>query len=193
MIDINLIPPELRKRRKSRFTGRFHIPLEIIVGCSVGLLIFLGMIHVLLLLMNVRKLAQHKILKMQWEAMRPGKENVDSVISEMRIVQGKFKTIEEIVNKGGLSWSQKLNLLSDNLPRGMWLKKIDFHDNMFFIEGSAISRDTNEIISVHRITANLKETPAFMNDFTELELGSIQRRKIKNIEIADFVVTMKLK
>ena len=193
MININLIPPHLRQRRKSRLLGRLNIPLEIIIGCTAGLLMFLALIHVLLLLLNIRKLAYHQILKGKWEAMAPDKENVDSVINEMRAVQGKYKAIEEIVTKGGVSWAQKLNILSDNLPRGMWFNKLDLDDEMLSVEGSAISRDTNEIINVHRLTVGLKENTEFMQDFAEIELGSIQRRKIKNVEIADFVITMRLK
>ena len=193
MIDINLVPTHSREKRKSQFLGKLNIPLEIIIGCTAGLLMFLATIHILLLLMNVRNLAYHQILKNKWEAMASDKENVDTVISEMRAVQGKYKAIEEIVTKGGLSWAQKLNLLSDNLPRGMWFKKLALNEEMLFIEGSAISRDTNEIINVHRLTASLKENKEFMEDLTDLELGSIQRRKIKNVEIADFVITMKLK
>ena len=193
MININLIPPHLRQRRKSRLWGRLNIPLEIIIGCGAGLLMFLALIHILLLLLNVRKLAYHQILKGKWEAMAPDKENVDSVINEMRAVQGKYKAIEDIVTKGGVSWAQKLNLLSDNLPRGMWFNKLVLDDEMLLVEGSAISRDTNEIINVHRLTVGLKENAEFMRDFVDLELGSIQRRKIKNVEIADFVITMRLK
>lgn len=193
MININLIPPHLWQRRKSRLLGRLNIPLEIIIGCGAGLLMLLALIHILLLLLNVRKLAYHQILKGKWEAMAPDKQNVDSVINEMRAVQGKYKAIEDIVTKGGVSWAQKLNLLSDNLPRGMWFNKLVLDDDMLLVEGSAISRDTNEIINVHRLTVALKENEEFMRDFVDLELGSIQRRKIKNVEIADFVITMRLK
>ncbi len=193
MININLIPPHLRKKPKSKLIGKMNIPLEIIIGSGGGLLVLLGVIHVLLLFINIGKLAQHKSLQSQWEAMRPGKENVDSVVNEMRIFQGKYNVIEEIAGKATLSWAQKLNILSDSLPRGIWLKKISLDDGMLFIEGSAIPKETTEIISIHRLTSNLKADPKFSEHFTDLELGSIQRRKIKTVEIADFVITMKVK
>lgn len=194
MIDINLVPSHLRKKRKGKlFAGRVSIPLEIIIGCGGGLLLLLGMIHVLLLFVNVRKLAQHNGLQKQWEALRPDKENVDFVVSEIRAVQSRYKAIENIVGKGELNWAQKLNLLSDNLPRGMWFERIALSENVFFLEGSAISRETNEIINVHRLTSDLKKNDEFMRHFVGLEIGSIQRRKIRNIEVADFVITTKLK
>jgi len=148
---------------------------------------------VLLLFVNIGKLAQHKGLKGQWEEMRPGKESVDSLVNQMRVFEGKYKAIEEIAGKGGLSWSENLNILSTSLPRGVWLKKISLEGEMLFIEGSAISKETTEIISINRFTANLKADKGFSDHFTDLELGSIQRRKIKTVEIADFVITMKVK
>jgi Tfp pilus assembly protein PilN len=193
MIDINLIPPHLKKKEKSKLLGKVNIPLEVIIGCGGGLLVLLGVMHVLLLFVNIGKLAQHKGLQKQWEATRPGKENVDSVVSEMRVFQGKYKAIEDITGKGRLSWAQKLNILSDSLPRGVWLKKINLDEKMLFIEGSAISKETTEIISIHHLTSNLKDDDYFSEHFSDLELGSIHRRKIKNVEIADFVITMKIK
>jgi len=95
MININLIPPHLRKKEKSKLLGKVNIPLEIIIGCGGGLLVLLGVIHVLLLFVNIAKLTQHKSLQSQWETLSPGKENVDSVVNEMRAFQGKYKALEE--------------------------------------------------------------------------------------------------
>ena len=193
MISLNLVPLDLQKKKKGQFSLRkFNIPLEVIIGCGGGLLVLLGVIHVLFLFVNMSKLAQHKSLQKQWEAMRPEKENVDAVISEMRIFQGKYRAIENIAENGNLSWAQKLNILSDSLPRGVWLKKVALEDDMFFIEGSAVSKAGTEIISIHHLTSNLKKNDHFTQHFTDIELGSIQRRKINNVEIADFIITMKL-
>ena len=193
MININLIPPHLKKKEKNKFLGKVNIPLEVIIGCGGGLLVLLGVVHVLLLFVNIGKLAQHKTFQNQWETMRPGKENVDSVVNEMRVFQGKYKAIEDITGKSDLLWARKLNTLSDSLPRGVWLKKIVLDEKMLFIEGSAISKETTEIMSIHRLTSNLKRDDDFLEHFVDLEMGSMQRRKIKNVEIADFVITMKVK
>lgn len=193
MIDINLVPQELRKQRKGhRFLGQINIPLEIIIGCGGGLLVMLGLVHVIVVLITVGKVAQHKTLQYQWDAMKADKENVDSVIGQLKVFEGRFKVLDDLAKKGELSWAHKLNLLSDHLPRGMWFKKVALDDKMLFIEGSTISQGANEIVSVGRLISNLKRNKEFMQDFSDLEVGSIQRRRIKNVEIADFVITMKL-
>ena len=153
----------------------------------------LGVIHAVLLFVNVGKLAQHKALTMQKEGMSSGKQNVDSVVSELREFQGKYKALENVTTQGEFSWAQKLNMLSSLLPRGMWFKKIAVDNDILFIEGSTIPQEANEIVSVSRLISSLQANEEFMKDFSDLELGSIQRRRIKNVEIADFVITMKLK
>jgi len=194
MIQINLVPVDLRKRRKSQFLfGKINIPLEVIIGCGGGLLFLLVAVHAVIIFINVGKLAQHKALQMQREGMRAEKENVDSVVSELRTFQSKYNVLKEVTMEGELSWAQKLNFMSDILPRGMWFKKISLDNNMLFIEGSTIAQESNEIVSVSRLISSLKGNAEFMENFTELEFGSIQRRRIKNVEIADFVITMKLK
>lgn len=194
MIDINLIPNQLRKKKKSGILiGGLSIPLEVIVGSVVALMMFLIIVHVFLLFTNISKLAKHKALKAKWETVSPQKKKVDAVLSELRFLQNQYKAIDGITIGREVVWSQKLNIISDSLPRGAWLRKIVLSGDIFYIEGSAISKQGDEMITVHKFTSNLKDDDVFLNRLTEFELGSIQRRKIKKIDIADFLITTKLK
>jgi len=194
MIEINLIPPSFRKKRKKSFLpGGFNIPIEIIIGSAGGLLILLVFIHVFLLFTNIYKLADHRRLESKWAQLKPDKEKVDAIIGELRSLQSKQKAIEDITASDGILWAQKLNIVSNSLPRGVWLNKVSLEDGMFFIDGSAISKQGNEMFNVHNLASNLKNEANFLDRLTDLELGSIQRRNIKKIEIADFLITTKLK
>ena len=62
MLDINLIPPHLRKKDRGKLLGKLDIPLEIVIGSGGGLLVLLGVVHVLLLFVNIGILAQNKAL-----------------------------------------------------------------------------------------------------------------------------------
>lgn len=194
MIEINLVPGNLRKKKKSQMLlGGLNIPLEVIVGSAGGLFLILVFVHIFLLYMNISKLSQHKKLKKNWEKIAPDKKRVDTVIHEMRELQANQSAINKLTETRAILWSQKLNILSDVLPRGIWMQKISLKDDMLFIQGSAISKQQKEMISVHTLTANLKKEENFLNNITELELGSIQRRNIGKVEIADFLITAKVK
>jgi len=193
MIDINLVPTHLRKKKKKDlFGGGFKLPLEVVIGLGGGLLILLVFVHLVLLGINVSKLATHKKLKSSWEEISSDKEKVDVIISELRMLQRKQSAIKKLTEDKKVSWSRKMNILSKNLPKGVWLKKIAFNEDAFFVEGSAISRQNKEMIGVHKFTSNLKRDDSFLTDLTDLELGSIQMRKIKKVDVADFLITSRL-
>ncbi|HBG61051.1 MAG: hypothetical protein A2Y03_11315 [Omnitrophica WOR_2 bacterium GWF2_38_59] len=193
IIDINLVPMRLRKKKKKDFfVGGFKLPLEVVIGLGGGLIILLFVVHVVLLAINVSKLAKHNTLKASWEGIVPDKEKVDVIISELRMLQNKQSAIKKLTEEEKVIWSQKLNILSDNLPKGVWLRRIAFNEDAFFVEGSAISRQNKEMIGVHKFTANLKQDAEFLTDLTDLELGSIQMRKINKVDVADFLITSRV-
>lgn len=189
MIEINLTQPELRKKRKGAAFGGINIPMEIIVGSAGGLLILLIFVHVGLLGLNIMRIGQHKNLKAQWGGIEPQKQEVDGVINQMRTLQTKYGAVEKIIGEDRISWAQKLNIISDVIPRGVWLKKIALSDNVFFLDGSAIDKVNDEMTNIHNFTSNLKLQGAFLDDFRDLELGTIQRRKVQNVEVADFIIS----
>lgn len=192
-IDINLIPPELRKKKKTGVASVLFIPLEVLIGSAGGLLFLLVMVHFSLLFLNINKLSEHKKLKAKLESILPAQANVQVVIDELKGFQDRQKAIVEALGSDKrMNWSQKLNILSDSLPKGVWLKRIALNEEMFLIEGSAISRQKEEMINVHSLTANLKKEKVFLQDLLDLEVGNIQREKIKKIEIANFIITAQL-
>ncbi len=194
MIEINLVPAESRKKKKkSLLPGGFNIPLEVVIGIGGGLVMLLVCIDIFLVVFNVSKIGEHKKLKAEWEQILPAKENVDQVMNQMRDYQAKVKSIEDLTTLNQIIWAEKLNILSDQIPRGVWLKKVAISDGMFFVSGSAISRQKKEMISVHTFTANLKDSDRFLNGFKDFELGSIERGNVSDTDVADFLITIKIK
>jgi Tfp pilus assembly protein PilN len=192
MIEINLAPVPLRKKRKS-FLGGSKIPTEVIIGSGGGLLILLVIAHIVLLFINLGRLAEHRTLKKEWEVILPAKNNADQVLGELRDYQAKIKTVKDMTKSENISWAEKMNILSDSLPKGVWLKKITLSDGVLFIEGSAISKEQKEMINVHTLANNLKTNKRFLDQLNDLELGSIQRQHIQTLEIADFLISTKPK
>jgi Tfp pilus assembly protein PilN len=194
MIEINLTPLALRKKKKSQVLLKgLNIPWEAVIGLGGGLVVFLILIHTILLCVNIQQIARHKGLEKKWDALLPSKENVDGVVNELRVLQGKQKAAEGVLFEDKVRWSQTLNALSESLPPGVWIKRISLEEGLFSVEGSAVATEVEGMINVHKFTARLKKEKKFLDDFTDLELGSIQRRKIKHTDLADFVITMRLK
>lgn len=169
-----------------------NLPKEAIVGIGGGLLVLLFLIHFLLLITMFVKFAQHKSALRHWERIQPEKKKVDLVIDEMHGLQSKINSIEKVTTQKRILWSQKLNDISDCMSRGVWLNKISLDQKILLIDGSAVSKIKDEMVSVGNFTANLKGKKSFMTGLDGVELGSIQRRQVKAVDLVDFVVTVKL-
>lgn len=191
MIEINLVPPQLQRRRKGRgvLGKKMNIPREVIIGLAGGFFVILLLISILFQITIFMKYAQHKRLKSEWAEIFPEKTRVDAVLNQLRTAQVKIKSIEDMTGGKKIKWSQKLNAISDSLSRGVWLKSVVGNKQRLVIEGNAVSKGKDEISNVHDFAASLKKNKDFGDYLSNLELGSIQRRAIKTVEIADFSMT----
>ena len=194
MIEINLLPEHLRRKKKPQFlkTDMLNLSKETIIGLFGGLIVLLIFLHLILFIVTAAKYIQYRSLKKQWAKILPAKEEVDGVLNELRSLQNKLTSIEKVTTGKRISWSSKLNDISDSIPRGLWLTKISLGAKIFLMEGSAISGKLgNDMASIGVFTTNLKTRKNFMNSLKNLEVGSIQRRQIKSTEVADFLITIK--
>lgn len=195
MIDINLVPDQLRKRRRSDFFsgGVFNIPREVLVGIGGGIIALLLLIDGLVFVGKIIKFLEYQHVKSKWQTMLPEKTMMDSVKQNLQEVQKEVKAIKDIMEGQSSSWSQKLNALSDGLPKGVWLRKITLNDKQLFIEGSTVSQGQSEIINVGNFVSNMKKDAQFINDFESIEVDYVQSRKTEGLQISDFTILAKLK
>lgn len=196
MIEINLVPQNLAKRRKrseNSLGQGFNMPKELIIGLVGGFFAILIIISVLLQISIFLRLAHLKSLRQQWQEMASTKANVDHVTSQLRSSQAKIKSMESVINIDAPKWAPKLSLISEVLPRGVWLNRIIVTDQRVVVEGNAMSKGKDEMINVHEFAASLRDKPVFMQHLDNLDVGSIQRRTIKTVDVVDFSITAQLK
>ena len=197
MIEINLVPEEIsqRKKRKAKQvvpTG-FSIPIETIIAIVGGVFVLVIFIHIVLQTLIFVKFFSHGSLQNQSQALAPEKMKIDQVTTELRTLQQKVSSMKTIVPDSKVQWAELFNIISDSVPQELWLNKITLDQGLLVIDGSALSRKQNELISVHEFTSHLKNDAPFMNHFSTMDLESIQRKKIKGLDLADFSLTAKLK
>ena len=120
------------------------------------------------------------------------KTKVDKVINEMRSLQAKIGAIDQVTTGKKILWAQKLNEISDSIPRGVWLNKVSTDDGIFFLDGGAVSKTHDEMINIGNLASGLKNKKHFTVGLQNIEVGSIQRRLIRNTEVVDFLITAKI-
>ena len=194
MIDINLLPDHLKnKKRHLAFSlASYGIPKEAMVGLVGGLTALMVLIIILLQIVIFSKWAQRASLKKQWEAVQPEKQVVDKVLMELRMLKNKLESIDKVTTGKRIFWSPKLNAISDSVPRGVWLNRISLDEQILLLDGSAVSKIQDEMISVGDFITNLKSQKAFMEHLDSIDVSSIQKRQIKSVQVADFLITVKL-
>ncbi|MDP8265476.1 MAG: PilN domain-containing protein [Candidatus Aceula meridiana] len=194
MININLVPESLQKKKKSQFfkTILRDIPLEIVIGAAGGILVLLVIMHILLQGIISVRFISHARLSGQWASIAEKKGEVDAILQELQDLRKKINDIEQVTVEKRISWAEKLNCISDKIPSGVWLQRVSLASDIFLIEGSAVSRRQDEMISVGNFSSNLKKEKDFMKGLDDIEVSSIQRRMVNIIEVADFVISVKL-
>lgn len=194
MIDINLVPSNLRKKSKGQLLGgiAINLPQEIILGISGGLVLLLITAHLLLGALMAINLVRVMAAKGQWQGLLPDKNALDVIANEIKDLRKKMNTINDIAAKRSIGWSRNLNVISDNMPGGVWLKAIALDSKALTIEGYAVSKAKNEITLIGGFVANLKKDQQFVKSFSSVEVNAISRVKRSTTEIAEFTVTAKL-
>ncbi|HOX54204.1 MAG: PilN domain-containing protein [Candidatus Omnitrophica bacterium] len=190
MIEINLLPPELRRKEP---TFKVPIPKETLFLFGGAVISVLIIIHLLLVGALAAKKAKFWGLNMEWQKIVPEKNKIDGLKNEQKEITEKIKSIEKLTKKGRISWAKKLNIMSDVLPQGVWIRLINFTGKELTIEGSSVSLRGEEVILVNKFASALKNNTDFYSDFKDLEVGTIKRRQIKTVEVADFTLVANFK
>ncbi len=193
MIDINLLPEGLRKKRRLAQIEILHLPKEVIIGFVGALVGLLFIIHLVLFLFTIANKMSLSGLSRQWDKIQPQKKEADTLKQEISAIESRIRTLTSLKAHKTISWSEKLNRISDSMVRGLWLTRVYFGEGLLKIEGSAVSQKGEEMINVGKFTSNLKGDKKFYADLRNIELTSIERKNIKAIEVVDFVITTSVK
>jgi Tfp pilus assembly protein PilN len=178
MIEINLLPEEFRKRQ---IKFKLEIPPRLIIGGLVTILL----IHLsLAIITSVRKIQLDNLNK-RFPEIEAKRRAYDNLKKEIEILEKNKSVLEQL--KVETLWSKKLNFISDNIPKGVWLRKLSFSKDKFKIEGSCVSKKFDETERIRNFLNKLR------SEFGNLELGALTRRSIKGQDVVDFVFSGEFK
>ena len=190
MIEINLLPEEIRRQKKIYF--KFDLADIARVKFLAGG-IFAGAMALLVIIpalgANIRK---HQILELleKEKNIMPQKTSVEAINSEIAVLKVKLNALDDITKRRFL-WSRKLNELSDLVLPGIWFNRIGAElDNNLTIEGSVISKNEEAMASVGKFIKNIKDAKLFFGDFSDIKLESVQRKNIDKKDVVEFKIVL---
>jgi Tfp pilus assembly protein PilN len=189
MIEINLLPQELKikaKKKERQIKSRqilYFIPL---------LFIILLLVHGYLIGVLVFKNIQLTALNNKWQKLQPQVKTLEEFKEKYELVSQDSRVIQQLTSQR-LNWAQKLNKLSFNLPSGVWFNEILVTAKDFILKASVVSLQKDEMNLINQFIERLKKDNEFFKDFSSLELNSVQKNVIGGYDVADFVLSGKLK
>ncbi len=197
MIEINLLPEELRNRvvkpTKTEAVSAGSKPgLQQLILLIPLIFAVLILVHIVIAFLGVVRSSQLNALKGKWERMLPERKALEDFNNENMLYSGDDKDIQKLVNER-INWAEKLNKLSLILPTGIWFDAISVSGKVFNLHGKVVSLTKEEVSLLRNFIDDLKNKPDFIKNFNSLELSSIQKVSIGGYEVADFTLNGTLK
>lgn len=187
MIEINLLPEELRIKKKSI---RLNLQTTVyILPLILGLLVLL---HLYLIIALFVKTSSLRVLDNKSKEFEPKRIIVESFKKEQNLLLEDTKTIQAFSSER-INWAEKLNRLSLDLPAGIWFTEVSMVNRNFVLKGIVLSLQKEELDLINKFFVTLKNDTAFFKDFSGMELSLIQRKVIAVYDVVEFVMSGKLK
>lgn len=187
MIEINLLPAELRKKDAAKFSRVEFSPKIIFLGLS--LLLLPDLIIILVILTKSLLLWQ---INSAFKKIEPHKAQIDEIIG----LTQKSKSLQELfprLNAARPAIAMEMNAIANLIPKGVWLNELSFSQGNWEIKGSCFSISSSEMAQIGKFVNALKAEKKMAKEFAGLELASAQRKALAVTEIVDFVISSKTK
>lgn len=182
MIEINLLPQELRVKEK---TAKFEIRnllylLPVVLACLL-------LMHLYFLITDLALGRSFTTLKNKLSAIEPKKKELEKIS-----LTADDLTVRQFV-KETITWAEKLNILSARVPSGIWFNELALSDKEFTLKCSVFSLEKQEMSLINKFLNGLKEEINFIGDFKTIELGPAQRETIGSYDVLKFTLNGKIK
>jgi hypothetical protein len=212
MIEINLLPEELRKKKA------FKMP-KVSIGSApivIGIAALLISAHATVIVLTKLNDIAHRKMEKRWMEVAPAKLEVEKVRAENLRVRKKVDTVEDLISRK-VVWSRKLNQLSDLIIPGVWYTRLSIKKKSvpiesdgpketlpgkkmlgkgpaqkrmeipyLKIEGEVSSAYGEEIAIIGKFIEQLKADEDFFGDFSGIELDSTELHSILDIDVMKF-------
>ena len=192
MIEINLLPEELRNRIIKPVKSA--IASSGIKGAPQQLILVIPMIfalliiaHIILAFLGITRSAQLSVLKGKWERSALERKAWEDFNTEYTLLSGDSQEIQRLSNER-ICWSEKLNKLSLVLPPGVWFEAVLVSGKEFQLHGKVVSLSKEEVSLIRQLMDALKNDANFFKDFNTLELSAVQKGLIGEYEVAGFTL-----
>jgi len=215
MIEFNLLPKDIRAARPKKASAtQVTLPKVAPIPVIIGIIVVIIVSQIGLSITATMQRNRLAEISTQISAIADDEKIANILQSELNKLSRKFSVIDSLAS-GSLIWSKKLFDLSAGVTDGVWLRSLYLNTaelqnaagvnpmaaagygavpeqlarQVLVIEGSAVSPSSGEEAAVvGKFIESLRNSKEFFEDFEDIKLSSIQRKKLGEIESMDFSI-----
>lgn len=142
MIDINLLPQEMRKKEPRFKAIEFgEVDLKNLPVKKIGIVIvaLLLSIHAILFFVGSYSKSRAAVLTKKYNDIMPDRNNALALKSQVDIINRKVGAIDELMVKR-FGWAEKLDSLNDSITPGIWLSDITYDEKMTELKKQVVTK-----------------------------------------------------
>lgn len=163
MIQVNLLPEELRKIERMR---KVKVNVALLVGAAVAVAAVVIGIILFIVGQRVHRLAE---IKRRLQEITPQREEADALFKKKQEI-GKEIGALNAFSDGRLLWGRTLNAISDAMPKELFLSRVGYNSKppvLLAIKGEAVPGCGSE--KMVEFIETLRRSPAFIKAFPQLD------------------------
>ena len=187
MLTINLLPEGARKAGLSQIEQFHRTPIM-----AIGVVILVAVPLLLWVPVSARSRELQRLTE-KMQVLEPQKAQVDQLQRLLTQLRAQEKVFQSL-GKGQNLWAQRLNILSDVTPAGVWYTELLLDaEKGLLIQGSAIGEQVGpEMVSVTRLVKELEANPAFASALKDIQIESIKRVPVVDTDVVQFTLACTL-
>lgn len=191
MIEINLLPQELRKREAVKLA----LPGIPVKGALVGFFSVFFAAQLLLSALAFYRRAEISHVRKAVEILKAENREITHQKSEITFARTRLQQVQSITERK-FYWSLLLNALSDSVTKGIWLRQFSIMETgghpgatarSLKLDGSVVGPG-QETASIGKFIKELKDNPVLSELWGSVELATINQRKIRDYDVYDFTL-----
>lgn len=189
MIEINLLPEELRVKKKAvKETPDKPTQLDNLIYVIPAILLVVILIHLYLGIVFFARSRVLAGLEQTWKKLEPQRAQIMGLKNVLTAESSDAQTVQALLVKR-VRVAPKLNKLSLDLLPGIWFNSVTFDQKNLIVRASVVSLKMDEMDVINTFVDTLKEDKDFSADFANMEIGSVQRKMVGTYDVVDFVLT----
>lgn len=218
MIEINLLPDEMRKKEPVKLALP-EIPVKKTLFMALGAVFGL---QVLLIVITLGLRLRVGWLEGQVAGLQSAGAKVTAHKTETAMLQDRLKQLRAATGRK-FYWAKLLDALTASTTRGVWLRTLNVKTEektdtggsnvatppkeekgetkktaktapakLLVLEGSAIGAG-QETAFIGKFLQSLKDNAVFREIFSDIQVSDIQQRRIEQVDAYDFLIVCKFK